>query len=436
MTSKKKNTTNQKISILAQAFLDNDKLTSSDICELLDTSSRTTVNTHINTLKDFGISIVSKKINRKSYYVFDKNDTKSINLLEHLAYQPISEDIMRKYTMIQTLQYGPIKKDKFKNYFVLLDQMDDIEIFQNRTPLDIRQTYFYRLLNEQLVNEDHDIYLDPIDDNYYLTGNNAPLLIPLDDNGFLDICDQLSSLSPGSPYYKQLQSVSRKVTLMNPAANKSTVTDDSYLVYGKQSSEYQKMTIALKKLKKINYKNKILNIEYKNRKGDIDTYSIATGFIVFSIEKDCLYLIGANLNESTSTDITPIILIVNNIVSIQESSMYNKFFNSPIFLKMYEEMFCVSTEEPIDVVIEFDNKFQIPRRINYLHMQRKHSTLVVDTEHNVLIYKDKIRGKGDLKEYLRQFGSSARIISPKWLNDELKESARRALDRYKEENND
>lgn len=352
-----------------------------------------------------------------------------------LAYQPMNEDILRKYAIIEKLQQGPLPKATFKNHFLLFDQdelLEDPNSYLTQIPLDIRQTYFYRLLNEQLMKEEHEIYLDPQDKKYYLTGNKIPLLIALEEEHIDTIHDQLTSISPGNPYYKQLQSVADKLALISTKGGYSDTSSSSYLVYGRQPSAYFSLNEQMQKLKACNYKDKVLRMTLNTKSAGTITLTVATGLILFSVEKDCLYLIGIKFDDAMGNEPELLTVMIRNIVSIEETDFDNSFYNSPMFQKIQEEMFCVSVEEPFDVEIEFKNQFQIPRRINYLHRQRKQSSLEFDLERNVLIYKDRLRGKGDLKEYLRQYGSYAKVIKPEWLREEMKESAQKALQRYEE----
>ena len=101
---------------------------------------------------------------------------------------------------------------------------------------------------------------------------------------------------------------------------------------------------------------------------------------------------------------------------------------------MYDEMFSVSTEEPVHVRVCFDNTFSIKEKLMRLLRRRRFATLT--EQDGALYYEDTLRGIADFAHFLRQYGKSARVEAPEELKTMMVDSARLLLERYREVNHE
>lgn len=200
----------------------------------------------------------------------------------------------------------------------------------------------------------------------------------------------------------------------------------NYFIYGKKYTQFKQLQSLLKKLKLLPYQEKLLIFTYKTQTDDTISVMLATGLLVYSLEKDKLYVIGNSI--LTGEDI---IINLASVLSIETTEFRNLHFQSSYYLQLYESMFSISIEKPVKVVIEFEYIFNIPLKLQQLAIQRKKAKIV--TKNNKLIYTDEISGLNDFANYLRRFGKSFRVIEPLELREKMEFSARRALNRYEKE---
>ena len=164
-----------------------------------------------------------------------------------------------------------------------------------------------------------------------------------------------------------------------------------------------------------------------------------------------MYVIGKNMGGENIPDNLPYIIInLKNISGISETSDANLHFNSEYFQSVFEYMFSISVEKPVDVIVDFERFANIERKTSYLKKQRSHTNIIKNTEKNyeteellseaelsfgknTIRYKDKISGLSDFANYLRQFGSSVKVVEPQELKEKMLFSVKRTLERYNEE---
>ena len=94
-------------------------------------------------------------------------------------------------------------------------------------------------------------------------------------------------------------------------------------------------------------------------------------------------------------------------------------------------MFSISADPPVRVKVEFDAALE--HRIIQLSIQRKKASIARDSRKNTLIYTDLISGLYDFANYLRQFGTHAKVLEPAKLKKIMELTVTRSLERYNEE---
>ena len=412
-----------KIRALVCAFREKGKdgLSIKDIMELFE-CVRTSAYNYIHYLKKAGYTVPSRTSKRKKIYFLDEN---SADTPDDISYSSLTKKVLRKYSMIQKLQESPT----IKNTFIKKVHEDE------RHPLGIRSPRLLYELRNELI-EEGEIKLNPKDNKYYLTGNNVPLILSTNCENINKLSIELANISPGHPYYTQLNAIYRKASLYLGYIDESDSHYKNYLVYGRPYQEFSRIHTLLQKLSKYDYQNNILFIKYKDKSDTDISVRFATGMIVYCLEKDTLYLLGSIMDEKTySTDSPDIIINANTITGIEEvtPALKNSCYHSAHFEDIFETMFSISVAEPYEVKVAFDPFGNIKHKVEVLASQRKYAHTTVDETTKELIYTDTVRGLPDFANYLRQFGRSVKVIAPENLRKMMEYTVLRSLERYEEE---
>ena len=174
------------------------------------------------------------------------------------------------------------------------------------------------------------------------------------------------------------------------------------------------------------YKTNILSICYTTNKDHQLTTDFAVGLIVYSIEKNKLYLLGETPGHRT-------IIPLDSIIKFQNTEHKNTIFNSSLYHQIYHEMFSISVEKPYDVRVRFANQPFIFEKVKNLHKNRSLSTFYLSDDSTEIIYTDTIRGISDFSNYLRQFGRSVIVDEPPMLREQMIHSAEMIITNYRKE---
>lgn len=410
---------------LLEAFRTHETLTINELCDMLN-CSRGSVNNYINRLKENGCCIEKYTRHNHTYYYLNQEKSSA-----SIHFEPITADILRKYTIVRELQHTPLSKKELIQKFTPSKSNSSAESENCCVLLDVQETKLNALLKDLI--DSKELELDTATQTYHLTGRKIPLQLNLDYNGLYDLNLELANLPSGSPLFNELDSIYQKTQQQLGCLDYDEPSvHDHYIISGKKLDGLTTIAARLEKLADIDYKKYVLRISYTNKKGEeLSTY-FALGKIIYVIEKDSLYLLGKNYSDKTATDESlDIIINVARIKDIQPLSFTHDCYNSDYFNKIAESMFSISTKPPVNVVVEFDNFGNIGRKIQYLTYQRRHSASY-EIKDNKIIYKDSISGLSDFAAYLRKFGKSVHVIEPQELKDKLEFSVKRTLNRYTE----
>lgn len=422
----KQTKTHIKQQLLLESLSQHDSLSIKQIMELLSCNRQSAYN-YIKKLESNGYRLSKQKENGCILYslVPTEDDT--------LQYTPLSMDILRKYTILQELENDPVDKDRFRKHFTVYTP-DELNDMNDHVLLDVGLTQYYNLIKDLTKNGDIDLIKET--QKYCLTGKNVPLQMTLKTMELNELNLALSTISAGSVYYEDLKNIYHKTNVLLGYVDENIPHADNYYIYGRKSQISENVKEKLELLQKYNYKEHLLQISYTSKQGQPLSVLFATGKIVYSVEKDAVYLLGQKLStENEHGDIQNIIIDLSTINDIKETSQEHSCYNSELFTDMFHTMFGVSTEPPVSVEVRFDIHGNIERKIRYLHCQRPRSAIRTDTEKNQIIYTDTIRGLSDFAAYLRRFGKSAHVIRPAELKERMDRSVAWTLQRYEEEEN-
>ena len=275
-----------------------------------------------------------------------------------------------------------------------------------------------------------------VKDNYVLKKNNRYLIHPQkslfiikNEDTIKDFMTQFNEQIQLSQFPQEL--VNFYTTVSQIYGYELKIKEYNSYVHRSIKKISKKEQDIINELYNLDFKNKQLLIEYKTTQKKAYSYCFSVGMIVYSFEKNQIFIIG----ESQQS---PLILKLQNILDMQETKYKNKIYESSYYHRLFNEMFSISIEEPIKVKIlfqDFDN--------HNIHSRIKHLLEIRNTEidlakityianSNQFIYEDTIRGIHDFARYLRTFGTFAKVLEPQELKDIMIASANRMIERYKE----
>ena len=146
---------------LLEKFLSVESLSIAQIMDLLKCNRKSAYN-YIERLEEKGYSFESKTIRNTRYYSIIKD-----TFADDLLYQPVTADILRKYTILHELQNNPIAKKELHKKFTIYKNTES-PTDSDRIPLDIQMTQYYKCIKD--LTDNGDIQLNESDQKYYLTG--------------------------------------------------------------------------------------------------------------------------------------------------------------------------------------------------------------------------------------------------------------------------
>lgn len=223
-----------------------------------------------------------------------------------------------------------------------------------------------------------------------------------------------------------LESIQKKATEIYDWDAYDTATQ----IYGKSTHIDKSQLESLNRFISFLYKERSLHIEYTGINGSI-SLQINSGLLFYSMETSCFYLLCFNVTENMIAQ-----LRLDRITFIEELPEKNSSYRSPEIMRIYDEMFSASYSTTLShVKVLFQDFGNISERVNSLHKKRKNSKLYtletpIEGIPHTLVYEDDIRGLSAFSRYIRSFGSSALVIEPKELQENLKGSFSRILTNY------
>lgn len=308
------------------------------------------------------------------------------------------------------------------------------EFSPNKIPTDVAYTSVHDLIKEleaegEIARNSRGI-LHP-------TGRNIPIMHHFTDDDLFSLLDQLKILPSGSPYHIQLQSITRKMSILENSYSLETKSDSNYLIYGRKHEILEHISQWSKKISNTDFTKKLIQIQYTTRSGQTRDILFQTGLLIYSVEKGKLYLLG----REYTTDPVPTagydsIIDVSTISLVKTSEHDNDSYQSPAYQDIFSEMFSISLEEPVDVVVRFDLVANVQKKIESLTRQRTKASMTILPDGTQAEYTDTIRGIDDFANYLRQFGRSAHVLAPDCLKQKMEFSVNRTLKRYEEDDHE
>ena len=262
-----------------------------------------------------------------------------------------------------------------------------------------------------------------MDGKYFISGN-ALMQLALTSSDAIELLNLLETCSQGHHHEQVLKQIQKKLTiaLFNEPEDED-ISPSAYVVYNKSYENAGKLGVLLEKLNQYPFEKKVLKIEYRDRSQQIHTILFSVGNVVYSVDKDRLYLLG-------ESDDKRLIIQYGSIEKIEPTEQNNMVFRNKFYCDVVEYMFSISVDEPVHVKVEFDNVFAIREKCNRLLQNRPYASITEDGP--VFYYEDEVSGIYDFAGFLRRFGYNCRVLEPENLRNIMKESAQRILNAYKQ----
>ncbi|MFV0363688.1 MAG: WYL domain-containing protein [Suipraeoptans sp.] len=281
------------------------------------------------------------------------------------------------------------------------------------------------LCNHGLIEKNRIPYKDGIHTVYSLT-EKSPFILFESEKELFDFINYFDNFKDSLLSSSPLKSVYKKTVEIYDWESYDTATQ----IYGKANQIDQKQLDALDRLLTHPYKTNTLCIEYNGYNGPI-SLRINPGLIFYSIETSCFYLLCLNLSETMIAQ-----LRLDRITAIEVTTEKNTYYRTQEIIRIYEEMFSASySPEVSHVKVLFQNFGNISERVLSLHNKRKNSKMYsldvpIDGLTHSIVYEDDIRGLSAFSRYIRSFGSSALVIEPIELQNNLIKSFNKILTNY------
>lgn len=414
---------------------DGQPLTTSKLMDLLD-CNRNTVNNYYNRCIASGVRVIKTKVGHETGYYLADSD---------LVYEPMTPEMVLKFLLMQKMKPGQSKKQNLlgTNY-----RYRD-KIFNEFGSIgELRDTKYYEIINELIAEGE----LISINGKYYPGRNRIPVNWFLDEDEMVEYLNILTMLPPGYHSQNIVESVFNKINAVYESEQRD---NDTYVVLGRTYRLSNRIHELISVLAKADYINNLIRIRYSNYPNDM---VIAVGLVMYSIDKDKLYLIGKRIGGGTKqrekmknmhqepitesdirnkTKDSTVFLDVEKIKDVSIERDANEMYHSKEFLDLYNRMFSIGNSKLVEseekeIAIEFNNEEYIKERLINLCEYRSNTGVSLEEKDDKLIYRDHIIGAADFFNYLRQYTGKYTIIDSEPLRKLKADSLNAMLKEYTE----
>ena len=404
---------------LLKAFKEEGSLSTSQIMELLATSSKGTVNSYIHYLKDDGHEFeeIISPHGAKNYILKSASDM--------LDYKEITTHDWQDFVILSSLSDALFNGHRVSRKSLIQYIHDEKEL-----NIGLKKSALFNRINELCKNGiiSENSKTNPI---MLFPGMFLPLIRPLRFSDARTIVKKLLTVPGADPFYHSLNTIKNDILELSDTLSSS----ERSLSYVFQGKGYREDTIEeqiQKHFGKCDYRKHLCEITYKNKDdGKNEVIQVGIGLIVYSVEKDRIYVIGKRQGKDSGASY--IILNIERIVDIKTARikrkpLINPFWMSREFQIIFDEMLSISTEQAQKVLVRFDDEYYVETRLEGLKKTRDKASF--KKEGGRINYTDSIRGTSDLRNFLRSFGDKCVVISPINLRDEMKNNTKENLDLY------
>lgn len=267
----------------------------------------------------------------------------------------------------------------------------------------------------------------PDDKEFYHLLESAPILSLINEDDLFKCYENFEYKGSSTELADELEILNDKILQVLPDID--PMTADLLRTAGRKNHIPGEMKEKLEEFLKLPFKTEELMISYPFVEGEKEI-RFMTGIIVYSLEKNELYLVGESEEKLQ-------LLRFDRIIEVKPGECRkNEVFLSEKYMKMFEESWSVPAEEEDDVEIRFQNVSSVRGFAEDLEEARNKTANVVYPEEkdkdSWIIYTDKIKGINDLLPHIRSYGSSAVIIKPERIRKGMIDKTAELIEKYKE----
>lgn len=367
--------------------------------------------------------------------------------------QPLKQTMLRQFFLIQFLSAGEMTLVQLADkYVVQCMNVDEIWVspcrykFNTSKETELRMKFYNKMYHPETVPfsihvlrqdlkrlQDRGIVemLPPVANSkeyrYALTKDFPPLL-QKNYSQLQDFVTDYQLQGHASPW-KQLDTVYQKFLALTDVKPLSDMEQRYFYSRGKTSDISPDLRRKLDVFQKLPYQTKVLEIPYLTNAGETITLKFKTGLIVYSHEKNQLYVLGETEEFLYNLRMTNI-----DVDNIQYHCLENNVFKSSKYIRIFHEMFSISVDEPVDVVVRFKNFGNMLEKLKALQKNRQQTCQALDVSSipGEIIYRDTVRGLNDFARYLRSFGRAALAVEPPELLELMMETPRKVIEAYEQ----
>ena len=291
-----------------------------------------------------------------------------------------------------------------------------------------------------------------LEKNYWLDELQPLIFTKGDTSGFSDTLRDISRQMDDFLYF-DYEEKDKEEVVRNPRR---------FISFGIKQGDSKRIQNRINLYSKYDYKRKVLKLFFRDPESGLEKHILVkTGLLVYSRDKDSLFLIGRivdengnYLEEADEIQNNDLIMIEDSDdIKIRKTDMENEIYGAPRFENLFETMFVASVDPTFEVELHFKDFGNIRGKVERLKKSRSTKPTIDiipwaeiedreracfqmfdDEPHfNVIRYRDRISGIEDLAKYLRGFGSSVLVIQPPQLRQRMQDSIERSLDAYGKE---
>ncbi|AQS08848.1 hypothetical protein CLOBY_09630 [Clostridium saccharobutylicum] len=168
---------------------------------------------------------------------------------------------------------------------------------------------------------------------------------------------------------------------------------------------------------------KIINVKYRNNKNEVNEMKIEPLALVYYEFENKFYLLGQYNNN----------LMTYSLERFIKTDITNERFMDNLnidFDKYLANVWGMESGDRVKVKIKFIKEANVEEKVKRDLQRRIYKT--IEEYDDYFIYSDEVIGINSFKQWLRSFGSSAIVLEPKELRDEIVEAVKKALRYYKD----
>ncbi len=406
------NKSDTKLTELKKLFTDGHELSVYDIEQKLNIK-RSRASSYLKDLKDAGLICKSCLKNKIAYYKLASDYS------DDTIFSKIKTNDFYRYLIIVNLNWPKSRTALYNDIFSDSDlsTLLPLSSFYNLTNKMLEERVLAGISrSEKGINNDSSRLYDTL--FIYPTGVSNSIILNIDtaEQAELNI-----SVAPGMNQSDAIRSLYKKISMATNYTYDYEYDNSIYLQYGRGYSMDKEINRYYKLLLQNDFHEKVIRFDYKGK-----NTSFSTGMLVYSQDKDMLYLIG---HKSGTRGSSKEVIKCSEISNISSTDEENTHFNSSDYIKYLHNMFSISSEDkPSEVEILFYNNPNIQRKLERLVKLRVNSD--IEYTPNGILYSDIVSGLPDFANFLRGFGYKYEVIKPLSLKKMLHESIVKTMDTY------